>query len=103
MVITPGSRNSYQRHQQRQEIWVIISGVGRFLIDDIWIEGSVGDVIKIPAQSKHRWHNVSDSVDLVLIEVQIGSYFGEDDEERLDDDYGRAGTIEVCENGKLVD
>mgnify|MGYP003625621226 CR=1 FL=1 len=47
-----------------------------------------GDVLKIPIKAKHQMKNTSD-VDLVFIEVQLGTYFGEDDIVRLEDSYGR--------------
>lgn len=100
-TIKPGGKNSYQRHKIRTEIWVVVSGSGRFLIDDNWIEAGVGEVVKIPVNTKHRWHNTGKD-DLILIEVQTGTYFGEDDIERLEDDYGREGTVPKCIDGKLI-
>lgn len=94
IVVKPGQRNSYQRHQKRAECWMIVSGKGRFLVNDVWIEVGPQEVIYISRGSKHRWHN-SDTEDLVMIEVQTGTYFGEDDEERIEDDYGREGTVSV--------
>jgi len=101
ILVKPGQRNSYQRHKKRAEFWVIVSGAGRFLIDDVWVEAGVGEVVQVPCGAKHRWHNSGDQ-DLVLIEVQTGTYFGEDDEERLEDDYGREGTVPKCVDGKLI-
>lgn len=102
IIVKPGQRNSYQRHEKRAEFWIIVSGSGRFLIDDEWMSAGASEVVHVPMGSKHRWHNPSEDTDLVLIEVQTGTYFGEDDEERLEDDYGRAGTTETCVNGKLI-
>ena len=102
IVVKPGCRNSYQRHKKRAEFWVIVSGAGRFLIDDVWRDAGAGEVVQVPCGAKHRWHNVSEVEALVLIEVQTGTYFGEDDEERLEDDFGRVGTVSICVDGKLV-
>ena len=48
----------------------------------------VGDIIRIPAESKHQPKNGGDD-DLIFIEIQLGEYFGEDDIVRLEDKYGR--------------
>lgn len=89
IVVKPGCRNSYQRHQKRAECWVVVSGEGRFLVDGVWVLGKQGDAIVVPCGAKHRWHNTGVE-NLVLVEVQTGTYFGEDDEERFEDDFGRA-------------
>ena len=91
ITVNPGARLSYQRHQRREEFWVIISGSARFTLDDVNTDHDSGAVLHIPFRSKHRVQNIG--VDpLVFIEVQRGDYFGEDDIERFSDDYGREGT-----------
>jgi mannose-6-phosphate isomerase-like protein (cupin superfamily) len=90
-VIHPGKRNSYQRHQRRTEYWIIVEGHCRATINDELIEADPGDCLSVPVGTKHRWMNPGTSP-LVLIEVQTGDYFGEDDIERFEDDYGREGT-----------
>ena len=86
--VEPGQRVSYQFHNKRSETWVIIKGSAYITVDDTSKEFEKGDTIIIPLKAKHRVENKSNSL-LVFIEIQIGSYFGEDDIIRLNDDYGR--------------
>jgi mannose-6-phosphate isomerase len=88
LVIRPGQRLSYQRHKSRSEHWCVVSGRGLVTLDGTTTEVAVGTTIDVPAGTAHRAACAGDE-DFVLIEVQTGSYFGEDDIERLDDDYGR--------------
>jgi len=88
IVVTPGHRLSYQRHSQRSEHWMIISGAPVVTLDGTDHPLRAGDAIDVPVGSAHRISNPGEQ-DVVLIEIQSGSYFGEDDIERLDDDYGR--------------
>lgn len=92
IVVHPGRRLSYQRHSQRSEHWFIVSGTGNFVLDDAVKSVGPGDAVDIPKGSAHRIENTHDTDPLVFVEVQHGTYFGEDDIERLEDDYGRAGT-----------
>ena len=89
IVVHPGRRLSYQRHAQRSEHWFVVSGRATVMLDGVVSEVRSGESIDIPVQSAHRIANDGDS-DVVLIEVQRGSYFGEDDIVRLEDDYGRS-------------
>lgn len=89
IVVHPRQKLSYQYHTKRQEHWTIISGNATIILDDIAIEKSAGESIHIPLGAKHRICNNHTNNDLIFIEVQTGSYFGEDDIIRLDDDYGR--------------
>lgn len=89
ITVIPGGRLSYQKHFKRSETWVVVSGTGIFTLDDVEQEIKTGDILSIPVESAHRIHNTDSKIDLVFIEVQQGSYFGEDDIIRLDDDYGR--------------
>ena len=91
ITVNPGARLSYQRHQRREEYWVLLSGRARFTLDDRDSDHDAGEVLYIPFRAKHRVACVSE-VPLVFIEVQRGDYFGEDDIERFSDDYGREGT-----------
>lgn len=86
--VLPKSRLSYQYHMKRSECWTIIEGEGIVTIDDVDKKVCAGDSIKINKKTKHRMFNSGNSV-LVFIEVQTGSYFGEDDIVRLEDDYKR--------------
>ena len=86
--VTPGKRLSYQRHEKRAEHWFIVSGDARITLDGDSFEMSAGDSIDIEIGDLHRVENIG-SEDLVFIEIQSGSYFGEDDIERIEDDFGR--------------
>ena len=86
--VNPKARLSYQFHMKRSETWTIVDGSGIVTIDGIDKELRKGDSIKINKESKHRIENNGDS-DLVFIEVQTGTYFGEDDIVRIEDDYNR--------------
>lgn len=89
IVVRPGQRLSYQRHTARSEHWYIVSGNGVVTLDDATRAVGPGDTVDIAAGSAHRIGNAAE-VDVVFIEVQTGSYFGEDDISRIADDYGRA-------------
>jgi mannose-6-phosphate isomerase-like protein (cupin superfamily) len=89
MVVQPGRRLSYQRHARRAEHWFIVRGRASVTIDGASTELEAGDAIDIPREAAHRIECVGDS-ELVFIEVQHGEYFGEDDIERLEDDFGRS-------------
>lgn len=86
--VEPGKRLSYQYHKKRSEAWTIIEGKGSITLNDQIKEYSEGETILIPQGTKHRIENNSNEK-VVFIEVQTGSYFGEDDIVRLEDDFGR--------------
>lgn len=86
--VKPGKRLSYQRHQKRAEHWLIVHGNAEITIDGEISLHSAGSSIDIGIGVLHRIHNVGET-DVVFIEVQTGTYFGEDDIERLEDDFGR--------------
>jgi mannose-6-phosphate isomerase len=88
LEIDPNKRLSYQFHNKRSETWVIIRGSALITIDDITKPYDKGDTIVIPVGTKHRIEN-KDKETVVLIEIQTGSYFGEDDITRIEDDYNR--------------
>ncbi len=88
IVVEPGGLLSLQRHKRRSEHWYAIAGEGVATIDDEAFSLSSGKSVDIPLGATHRMENVSNN-DLVIIEVQTGTYFGEDDIERLEDKYGR--------------
>lgn len=89
IVVKPGQRLSYQVHEKRAEHWFVVQGQGMATINDVEKPVVIGDTLDIPTQTKHRIGNTG-SEDLIFIEVQTGSYFGEDDIVRLSDDYSRA-------------
>ena len=68
---------------------MIVSGTGRFTLDDVVSDHGPGETLMIPVRAKHRMQNPG-TEPLVFIEVQLGDYFGEDDIERFSDDYGRS-------------
>ncbi len=88
ICVSPGQRISYQRHAKRSEHWYVVSGQGVVTLDDVELAVAPGDGVDIPVGGAHRAANPGRS-DFVFIEVQTGSYFGEDDIERLSDDYDR--------------
>lgn len=88
IVIKPGQAPSYQYHFKRSETWVIVQGSGSLILDDKESEVFAGQTIQVPLKMKHRIRNTGTD-DLIFIEIQQGSYFGEDDIVRLSDDYGR--------------
>lgn len=88
--VTPGRRLSYQRHRHRAEHWFVVSGVGKVTLDGEEFGVSTGDTVDVAFGAAHRIENVGAGA-LVFIEVQHGDSFAEDDIERLQDDFGRAG------------
>lgn len=86
--VNPGGRLSYQYHHKRAEVWTIVEGVGRITLDGEIKDYKAGEVAIIPLGAKHRIENATDEK-CVFIEVQHGSYFGEDDIVRIEDDYNR--------------
>jgi mannose-6-phosphate isomerase len=89
ITMNPGQRLSYQRHQKREEHWFIAEGEALVVLDDKEVPLTAGQAIDIPKGAAHRIGNPGEKA-MVFIEVQRGEYFGEDDIERLDDDYGRS-------------
>ena len=89
ITVNPGHRLSYQRHQQRAEHWFVVTGTATVTVDDSERTLGRGEYVDIPTMAWHRIENRGDQ-DLTFVEVQHGSYFGEDDIERRSDDYGRA-------------
>ena len=83
IVIKKGGRPSY--------LWVVVQGEAVATLNDVETTYKVGEVVNVPVGTKHRVENRIDE-DLKFIEVQVGTYFGEDDIVRLEDDYGREGT-----------
>ena len=86
--VSPGKRLSYQRHQKRAEHWFMVAGSARVTLNGVVSELNAGQTIDIGIGDLHRIENIG-SDDVVFIEVQSGSYFGEDDIERIEDDFGR--------------
>ena len=87
-MVYPGKRLSLQRHQHRDEHWYIVSGKGEWTLGSKTTSLTAGQSVDIPRKSIHRIEN-SGLENLVFMEIQTGDYFGEDDIERLADDFGR--------------
>jgi mannose-6-phosphate isomerase len=90
IVVHPGRRLSLQRHFYRGEHWYILKGEAVVTLNQEEIPLKKGRAVDIPPQAWHRIRNTGVE-DLIFIEVQTGEYFGEDDIERAEDDYGRVG------------
>lgn len=88
LEVKPGARLSLQRHSRRAEHWVVVYGTADVVCGDRELQLHQGEHIHIPTSTNHRLGNSSDQP-LVLIEVQLGDYLGEDDIVRLQDDYER--------------
>lgn len=87
--VNPGASLSLQRHQQRAEHWVVVKGRAEVICGDITITLTENQSTYIPPGELHRLSNPG-TEPLEIIEVQSGSYLGEDDIERIEDTYGRA-------------
>ncbi len=87
--VWPEKRLSYQRHSRRAEHWFIVRGTAKVTLNDVEILVSSGQTVDIAVLEAHRVENPDPTETLVFIEIQTGDYFGEDDIERLDDDFGR--------------
>jgi mannose-6-phosphate isomerase len=86
--VSPGSRLSLQTHRYRAEHWAVVRGVATATVGEETHQVPTGGSIDVPLGAKHRLANDGED-ELVIIEVQLGEYTGEDDIVRLEDDYGR--------------
>ena len=89
IFVSPGKRLSYQQHDKRAEHWFIVSGHATVVLDGVEHEVGPGESIDIRLGQAHRCENRG-TTPVIFIEVQHGTYFGEDDIVRLEDDFGRA-------------
>lgn len=89
IMVKPGGRLSLQKHAKRAEHWVVVQGTAQVTCDDKVFPLKENESTFIPLGSTHRLENLG-TEPLRLIEVQSGSYLGEDDIVRLEDVYGRA-------------
>jgi mannose-6-phosphate isomerase len=89
LEVLPGKRLSYQRHSRRSEHWFVVSGTAKITLNGIKLLVEAGKSVDVPVGTAHRIENETGGHHLVLIETQTGDYFGEDDIERLEDDFGR--------------
>ena len=90
LVVKPGEALSLQMHHHRAEHWIVVRGTAKVTRDDEVTLVSENESTYIPLGVKHRLENPG-KVPLDLIEVQSGSYLGEDDIVRFEDNYGREG------------
>ncbi|WP_296509424.1 phosphomannose isomerase type II C-terminal cupin domain [Rhodoferax sp.] len=86
--VHPGQQLSLQKHHQRAEHWVVTTGTARVTLDDRQFDLQPGEYCDIAIGQVHRLANLTDGP-VEIVEVQFGSYLGEDDIVRLQDDYGR--------------
>jgi len=88
LIVNPGKKLSLQSHEKRAEHWVVVKGVATVTKGDETFLLHENESTYIPLGVKHRLENAADEL-LEIIEVQSGSYLGEDDIIRYDDDFGR--------------
>ena len=88
ICVKPGAALSLQSHKHRSEHWIVVEGTARVTIDDEVKLVSEGQSVYVPFGAKHRMENPG-KLPMVLIEVQIGTYLGEDDIIRYEDVYAR--------------
>jgi mannose-6-phosphate isomerase len=88
IVVYAGKRLSLQRHRRRAEHWYLLAGEALVTLDGREIPFRKGEAMDIPRGAAHRLQNTG-GTEAAFIEVQTGDYFGEDDIQRLADDYGR--------------
>lgn len=88
LIVKPGARLSLQRHRHRSEHWVVVTGTAKVTRGEDVVILHENESTFIPVLEQHRLENPGQDA-LHLIEVQVGSYVGEDDIERLEDTYGR--------------
>jgi mannose-1-phosphate guanylyltransferase/mannose-6-phosphate isomerase len=89
IVVKPGGRLSLQKHHHRSEHWIVVRGAARVTVNDLVKTVHENESIYIPIGATHRMENPG-KIPLELIEVQTGSYLGEDDIIRIEDDYRRS-------------
>ena len=90
ITVNPKSSLSLQKHLRREEHWIIVHGEGSARVADEVFTVKAGCHIHIPRETLHRLMNNSEKEALIVTEVQLGDYFGEDDIIRIEDEYGRS-------------
>ena len=91
LIVNPGERLSLQKHQRRAEHWTVVSGKALVTVAENEILLKPGQSVDVSRGTVHRIMNPGE-IPAVLVEVQMGDYFGEDDIIRLEDDYDRCVT-----------
>lgn len=89
ILVQPGGRLSLQYHHKRAEVWTVVQGTATVTVGDSIRDLQPGEVAQIPQGAMHRMENRGETP-VVFIEVQYGTYFGEDDIVRVEDDYNRS-------------
>ena len=89
IIVKPGGRLSLQKHHHRSEHWIVVRGAARVTLNELVKTVHENELIYIPIGATHRMENPG-KIPLELIEVQTGSYLGEDDIIRIEDDYKRS-------------
>jgi mannose-1-phosphate guanylyltransferase/mannose-6-phosphate isomerase len=89
ICVHPGGTLSLQRHHHRAEHWVVVHGTAEVTIDGMVKDYHENEAVYLPIGCTHRMHNPG-KIDLKIIEVQVGSYTGEDDIVRIEDIYARS-------------
>ncbi len=89
ICVYPGGQLSLQSHNRREEHWIVAHGTGIVQLDESILPVHCGSSVFIPKGCKHRLTNTDERESLIITEVQLGDYFGEDDIHRYDDIYGR--------------
>lgn len=88
LIINPKKRFSLQYHKKRTETWTVVKGKLEITVGDNKEIYTYGESVSVPAGTTHRIENIGKEP-AEIIEVQTGTYFGEDDIVRLEDDFGR--------------
>ena len=89
ITVNPKSSLSLQKHLRREEHWIVVHGEGSARVADEVFTVRAGCHIRIPRGTLHKLMNNSEKESLIVTEVQLGDYFGEDDIIRVEDEYGR--------------
>ena len=89
IIVKPGGRLSLQKHHHRAEHWIVVRGTARVTVNELVKTVHENESVYIPIGAVHRLENPG-KIQLELIEVQTGSYLGEDDIIRIEDDYRRS-------------
>ncbi|TFG80856.1 MAG: cupin domain-containing protein [Chrysiogenales bacterium] len=89
IMVKPGKRLSLQSHEHRAENWVVVQGQALVTLGEEIVKLEKRQSVFIPEKTKHRMENPGKE-ELVFIEVQTGTYLGEDDITRFQDDFGRS-------------
>lgn len=87
--VLPGAKLSLQSHQHRSEHWVVVSGQAKVINGEAELQLKANESTYIPAGHRHRLSNPSQTETVVIIEIQTGTYLGEDDIQRFEDIYNR--------------